>query len=80
MQIEHVTEYRGFLIRPVVTSMEGGRYAAAAIVTDQMGEARTFGVDGDFAEADEAQDQATELAIAWIDRRNVVSDHYVRRA
>ncbi|RQS63553.1 hypothetical protein DID96_29595 [Burkholderia sp. Bp8963] len=80
MQIEHVTEYRGFLVRSLVTFMEGGRYAAAAIVADRTGEARTLGVDGDFAEADEARDQATELAMAWIDRRNVVSDHYVRRA
>jgi hypothetical protein len=32
------------------------------------------GVDGDFAQPQEARDQA----IAWIHRRPVVSDHYVR--
>ncbi|MEM5436533.1 hypothetical protein [Paraburkholderia diazotrophica] len=79
MQTEDVTEYRGCVIRPVVTTTESGRYAAAAIVTDREGETRTLGVDGDFVESQEARDQAMELAIAWIQRRNIVSDHYVRR-
>lgn len=78
MKTEQVTEYRGLLIRSVVTPAEGGRCTAAAIVTDQTGEARTLGVDGDFAQADEAHVQAIELAIAWIDQRHVVSGGYVR--
>ena len=78
MQTEDVTHYRGCDIRPVVTTAEGGRYTAAAIVTDREGEARTLGVEGDFAGSDEARTRALELAIAWIQRRHVVSDHYVR--
>ncbi|SAK97212.1 hypothetical protein AWB75_07092 [Caballeronia catudaia] len=79
MQTEYVTHYRGCDIHPVVTTAEGGRYTAAAIVTDREGETRTLGVEGDFAGSDEARNQAMELAIAWIQRRHVVSDHYVRR-
>ncbi|SIT48936.1 conserved hypothetical protein [Paraburkholderia piptadeniae] len=79
MQTEDVTEYRGCMIRPIVTAAEGGRYTAAAIVMDREGETRTLGVEGDFAEYQEARDQAMELAIAWIHRRNIVSDHYVKR-
>ncbi|MGF6971127.1 hypothetical protein OKW43_008222 [Paraburkholderia sp. WC7.3g] len=78
MQSEDIT-YRGFVIRPLVTMSERGRYTAAAIVTDREGESRTLGVEGDFAEMQEASDQAIELAIAWIHRRNVVSDHYIRQ-
>lgn len=78
MQMEDMT-YRGCVIRPLVTVEEDGRYTAAAAVTDREGETRTLGVEGDFAEPLEARDQAMELAIAWIHRRNVVSDHYVRR-
>ncbi|MDR5804939.1 hypothetical protein [Caballeronia sp. LZ001] len=78
MQTEDVI-YRGCVIRPLVTTAENGRYTAAAAVTDREGETRTLGVEGDFAEPQEARDQAMELAIAWIHRRNVVSDHYVRR-
>ncbi|MEX3951381.1 hypothetical protein AB4Y40_26945 [Paraburkholderia sp. EG287B] len=78
MKTEHVTEYRGWLIRSVVTPAESGRCKAAAIVTDHAGEARTLGVDGDFAQADDGLVQATELAIAWIDQRHVVSARYVR--
>ncbi|MFP3646008.1 hypothetical protein [Paraburkholderia sp. SIMBA_054] len=79
MQTEDATPYGGCVIRPVITITEGGRYTAAAMVTDREGEIRTLGVEGDFAGEQEARDQAMELAIAWIHRRNVVSDHYVRR-
>jgi hypothetical protein len=79
MQTEDV-KYSGCLIRPVVsTTAEGGRYRAAANITDRDGETRTLGVEGDFAGPQEARDQALELAIAWIHQRNVVLDHYVRR-
>lgn len=78
MQAEDV-KYSGCLIRPVVTTTESGRYTAAANITDRDGEMRTLGVEGDFAEPQEARDQALELAIAWIHQRNAVSDHYVRR-
>ncbi|MBB5445442.1 MULTISPECIES: hypothetical protein [Paraburkholderia] len=78
MQREDIT-YRGFVIRPLVTMSERGRYAAAAIVTDRDSESRTLGVEGDFGDMQEAWDQAIELAIAWIHQRNVVSDHYIRQ-
>ena len=78
MQMEDV-KYSGCLIRPIVTTAEGGRYTAAANITDRDGETRTLGVEGDFADPQEARDQAIELAIAWIHQRSVVSDHYVRR-
>ena len=78
MQTEDV-KYSGCLIRPVVTTAENGRYTAAANITGRDGEMRTLGVEGDFADPQEARDQAMELAIAWIHQRNVVSDHYVRR-
>ncbi len=78
MQTEDV-KYSGYVIRPIVTTAEGGRYTAAANITDRDGEMRTLGVEGDFADPQVARDQAMELAIAWIHQRNVVSDHYVRR-
>lgn len=71
--------YHGCELRPVVTATGTGRYTAAAIVTDRAGEIRTLGVDGDFANAQEARDEALELAVAWIQQRSVVSDRYVRR-
>lgn len=79
MQTDSVMEYHGCEVRPVVTATGKGRYAATAIVTDRAGETRTLGVDGDFANAQEARDEALELAIAWIQQRSVVSDRYVRR-
>ncbi|KVM58395.1 hypothetical protein WJ58_10945 [Burkholderia ubonensis] len=69
MQTGNVMEYHGCEVRPVVT----------AIVTDRAGETRTLGVDGDFANAQEARDEALELAVAWIQQRSVVSERYVRR-
>ncbi|MFX1673994.1 hypothetical protein PWR63_17290 [Paraburkholderia sp. A2WS-5] len=79
MQTGKVIEYHGCEVRPVVTVTVSGRYTAAAIVTDRAGEIRTLGVDGDFANAQEARDEALELAVAWIQQRSVVSDRYVRR-
>jgi hypothetical protein len=79
MQTDDVSQYRGYVIRPVVTATQSGRYTAAAVVTDREDEIRTLGVEGDFPASEEARDQAMELAIAWIDRRKFVSDHYVRR-
>lgn len=79
MQTDNVMEYHGCEVRPVVTATEKGRYASAAIVTDRAGEIRTLGVDGDFANARESRDEALELAVAWIQRRSVVSERYVRR-
>jgi len=78
MQTEDA-KYSGCLIRPVVTTAVGARYTAAANITDRDGETRTLGVEGDFADPQEARDRAMELAIAWIHQRSVVSDHYVRR-
>ncbi|WP_284901352.1 hypothetical protein [Burkholderia sp. lyk4-R2A-23] len=79
MQTDNVMEYHGCEVRPVVTVTERGRYAASAIVTDRAGETRTLGVDGDFANAQEARNEALELAVAWIRQRSVVSERYVRR-
>ena len=79
MQTDNVIEYHGCEVRPVVTVTGGGRYAASAIVTDRAGETRTLGVDGDFANAQEARNEALELAVAWIQQRSVVSERYVRR-
>ncbi|KVE75897.1 hypothetical protein DF038_35165 [Burkholderia cepacia] len=79
MQTDNVIAYHGCEVRPVVTATENNRYAAAAMVTDRDGETRTLGVDGDFANAQEARDEALELAVAWIQQRSVVSERYVRR-
>lgn len=79
MQTDKVIEYHGCEVRPVVTATGSGRYTAAAVVTDRAGETRTLGVDGDFANVQEARDEALELAVAWIQQRSVVSDRYVRR-
>ncbi|SFU24000.1 hypothetical protein SAMN05192563_102470 [Paraburkholderia aspalathi] len=78
MQHGNAVEYSGWVIHPVVTESKGDRFAAAATIVDRDGEERTVGVDGDFARSQEAMDRAVELAIAWIHRRRVVSDHYVR--
>ncbi|WP_232833414.1 hypothetical protein [Paraburkholderia kururiensis] len=69
--------YGAFLIQPVVTTAENGRYAATAIVAAPDGSERVIGVDGDFALHDEASDRAVELAMAWIDQRRMASDHHV---
>ena len=79
MQTDKVMEYHGCEVRPVVTPTATGRYAAAAIVTDRVGDTRTLGVEGDFPNAQEARDEALELAVAWIQQRSVVSERYVRR-
>ncbi|MFP3501123.1 hypothetical protein [Burkholderia sp. SIMBA_062] len=79
MQTDNVIEYHGCEVRPVVTVTGHGRYAASAIVTDRAGETRTLGVDGDFGNAQEARNEALELAVAWIQQRSVVSERYVRR-
>jgi hypothetical protein len=79
MQANRTIEHGGYAVRAVVTDTETGRYSATAILTDRDGETRTLGVDGDFADTREAGDQALELALAWIQRRSVVSDRYVRR-
>ncbi|CAD9224808.1 conserved hypothetical protein [Burkholderia cenocepacia] len=79
MHTNRTIEHGGYTVRAVVTDTETGRYSAAAILTDRDGEIRTLGVDGDFADTREASDQALELALAWIQRRSVVSDRYVRR-
>ena len=79
MQAENVVEYHGCEVRPVVTPTATGRYAAAAIVTDRVGDTRTLGVDGDFPNAQDARDEALELAVAWIQQRSVISERYVRR-
>jgi hypothetical protein len=72
MQTEDV-KYSGCLIRPIVTTAERCRFTAAANITDRDGETRTLGVDGNFADPQEARDHAIELAIAWIHQRSVVS-------
>jgi hypothetical protein len=79
MQTDKVLEYHGCEVRSVVTPSVRGRYAAAAIVTDRAGDTRTLGVDGDFFNAQDARNEALELAIAWIQHRSVVSERYVRR-
>jgi hypothetical protein len=79
MQTENVMEYHGCEVRPVVTPTAKGRYAAAAIVTDRVGDTRTLGVEGDFPNAQDARDEALELAVAWIQQRSVISERYVRR-
>ncbi|KVA56882.1 hypothetical protein WI61_36815 [Burkholderia cepacia] len=79
MQTDNVIAYHGCEVRPVVTATGNSRYAAAAMVTDRDGETRALGVDGDFANAQEARDEALELAVAWIQQRSVVSERYVRR-
>ena len=78
MQQENAVEFGGCLIQPIVTESESGRFAAAATILGWDGDERTIGVDGDFGQPQEAVDQAIELEIAWIHRRRVVSDHYVR--
>ncbi|MDF3082120.1 hypothetical protein [Burkholderia sola] len=79
MHTNRTIEHGGYAVRAVVTDTETGRYSATAILTDRDGETRTLGVDGDFADTREASDQALELALAWIQRRSVVSDRYIRR-
>lgn len=79
MHTNRTIEHGGYMVRAVVTDTETGRYSATAILTDRDGETRTLGVDGDFTDTREACDRALELALAWIQRRSVVSDRYVRR-
>ncbi|KWO48564.1 hypothetical protein WT97_06025 [Burkholderia sp. MSMB1459WGS] len=79
MHTHTTVEHGGYAVRAVVTDTETGRYSATAILMDRDGETRALGVDGDFADTREACDQALELALAWIQRRSVVSDRYVRR-
>jgi hypothetical protein len=69
MHSETTVEYRACLIQPIVTESEDGRFSATAVVAARDGEQRTIGVDGDFAQRQEAIDRALERAIAWIDQR-----------
>ncbi|WP_027820313.1 hypothetical protein [Paraburkholderia bannensis] len=78
MNVDKIIEYHGCEIRAVVIAIGKGRYAAVAIITDRDDETRTLGVDGEFANPQEARDEALELAVAWIQQRSVVSDHVQR--
>lgn len=79
MNTEDITEHHGCEVRPVVTPTTTGRYAAAAVVTDRVGDTRTLAVEGDLSNAQDACDEALELAVAWIQQRSVISERYVRR-
>lgn len=77
--MEAQVSYGGFLIRPVVTSTDSGRYTAAAILTGPYdSDEHTVGAEVDFGRREEAVDRAIELAIAEIERRRFASETRVK--
>lgn len=77
--MEAQVSYGGFLIRPVVTATESGRFTASAVLTGPYDrDQHTVGAEVDFGRREEAVDRAIELAIAEIDRRRFASDGHVK--
>jgi hypothetical protein len=60
MEAGTVTWYRGCEVRPVMTVTAKGRDAAAVILAGQDGETRTPGIGRDFANSQDAGDEALE--------------------
>lgn len=70
--MEAQVSYGAFMIWPIVTATDNGRYTAAAILTEPaQREEHTVGADIDFGRREEAIDRAIEMAIAEIERRRV---------
>lgn len=71
--------YGGFMIRPIVTATDSGRYTASAVVTGPYDrDEHTVGAQVDFGRREEAVDRAIELAIAEIERRRFAPDGHTR--
>ncbi|WP_413197546.1 hypothetical protein [Pararobbsia alpina] len=79
MPTNKVIDFRGCEVRPVISDRGNGRYAATAVIIDRAGETRTLGLDRDFADSEDASDEALEVAFAWIQHRSVISERYIRR-
>jgi hypothetical protein len=72
VSVEAQVSYGAFMIWPIVTATDNGRYTAAAILTEPaQREEHTVGADIDFGRREEAIDRAIEMAIAEIERRRV---------
>ena len=79
--METQVSYGGFMIRPIVTATDSGRYTATAVVTGPYDhDEHTIGAEVDFGRREEAVDRAIELAIAEIERRRFASDGHVKGA
>jgi len=77
--VESQVSYGGFMIRPIVTATEAGRYTASAVVTGPYdSDGHTVGAEVDFGRREEAVDRAIELAIAEIERRRFASEGHVK--
>jgi hypothetical protein len=79
VNVETQVSYGGFMIRPIATATDGGRYTATAILTGPYDhEEHTIGAQVDFGRREEAIDRAIELAIAEIERRRFASEGHVK--
>ena len=77
--METQVSYGGFMIRPIVTATDNGRYTAAAVLTGPYDhDEHTVGAQVDFGRREEAVDRAIELAIAEIERRRFASERHVK--
>ena len=77
--METQVSYGGFMIRPVVTATDSGRYTASAILTGPYDcDQHTVGAPVDFGRREEAVDRAIELAIAEIERRRCAPDAHAK--
>jgi len=77
--VEAQVSYAGFVIRPIVTATENGRYTASAVITGPYDQdEHTVGAQVDFGRREEAVDRAIELAIAEIERRRFASEGHVK--
>jgi dipeptidyl aminopeptidase/acylaminoacyl peptidase len=77
--METQVSYGGFMIRPIVTATDSGRYTASAILTGPCDRSEhTVGAEIDYGRREEAVDRAIELAIAEIERRRYAPDAHVK--
>ena len=68
--MEAQVSYAGFMIRPIVTATNNGRYTASAVLSGSPDrDEQTVGAEVDFGRREEAVDRAIEMAIAEIERR-----------
>jgi hypothetical protein len=79
VSVEAQVSYGGFMIRPIVTATNNGRYTASAVLTGfHDNDEHTVGAEVDFGRREEAVDRAIEIAIAEIERRRFASEGHVK--